>query len=79
MIARIKWWERYTAGNDGAMDNNPSPVNKRSGLTPFLLRDGAARVWQVTALPCNPCAQDCWRSKASAFTPPWPICPWRMW
>jgi altronate hydrolase/galactarate dehydratase len=36
MIARIKWWEGYTARNGGEMDNNPSPGNKRGGLTTIL-------------------------------------------
>ena len=36
LIARIKWWEDYTARNDGDMDNNPSPGNKAGGLTTIL-------------------------------------------
>jgi len=36
MIARIKWWQDYTARNGGEMDNNPSPGNKRGGLTTIL-------------------------------------------
>ncbi|SMR83988.1 altronate hydrolase [Aliiroseovarius halocynthiae] len=36
LIARIQWWEDYTARNDGEMDNNPSPGNKRGGLTTIL-------------------------------------------
>ena len=36
MIARIQWWESYTARNGGEMDNNPSPGNKRGGLTTIL-------------------------------------------
>jgi len=36
LIARIKWWEDYTARNGGEMDNNPSPGNKRGGLTTIL-------------------------------------------
>ncbi len=36
MIDRIKWWEDYTARNGGEMDNNPSPGNKRGGLTTIL-------------------------------------------
>ncbi len=36
LIARIKWWERYTAHNEGSMDNNPSPGNKAGGLTTIL-------------------------------------------
>jgi altronate dehydratase len=36
LLDRIRWWEAYTAKNDGEMDNNPSPGNKRGGLTTIL-------------------------------------------
>ncbi|WP_171180615.1 altronate dehydratase family protein [Ruegeria sp. HKCCD8929] len=36
LIERICWWEEYTARNGGEMDNNPSPGNKRGGLTTIL-------------------------------------------
>ena len=36
LVARIKWWEDYVSRNNGAMDNNPSPGNKRGGLTTIL-------------------------------------------
>ena len=36
LIARIKWWEEYTARNKGEMNNNPSPGNKAGGLTTIL-------------------------------------------
>jgi altronate hydrolase len=36
LIARIRWWEDYTARNAGSMDNNPSPGNKAGGLTTIL-------------------------------------------
>jgi altronate hydrolase len=36
LIARIKWWEDYTARNHGEMNNNPSPGNKAGGLTTIL-------------------------------------------
>ena len=36
LIERVKWWEDYTARNKGEMDNNPSPGNKRGGLTTIL-------------------------------------------
>jgi altronate hydrolase len=36
LIARIKWWEEYTARNNGEMNNNPSPGNKAGGLTTIL-------------------------------------------
>ncbi|MFA9231853.1 MAG: UxaA family hydrolase [Microgenomates group bacterium] len=36
LISRIAWWEDYTMRNGGEMDNNPSPGNKRGGLTTIL-------------------------------------------
>ncbi len=36
LIARIKWWEEYTARTGGEMNNNPSPGNKAGGLTTIL-------------------------------------------
>jgi altronate hydrolase len=36
LVERIKWWEEYTAKNNGSMDNNPSPGNKAGGLTTIL-------------------------------------------
>lgn len=36
LIDRVRWWEDYTARNLGEMDNNPSPGNKRGGLTTIL-------------------------------------------
>jgi altronate hydrolase len=36
LVERIHWWERYTAANNGSMDNNPSPGNKAGGLTTIL-------------------------------------------
>ncbi|MGD1886986.1 MAG: UxaA family hydrolase [Cohaesibacteraceae bacterium] len=36
LMERIDWWERYTAMHGGRMDNNPSPGNKRGGLTTIL-------------------------------------------
>ena len=36
LIDRILWWEDYTSRNFGSMDNNPSPGNKRGGLTTIL-------------------------------------------
>ena len=36
LLARIAWWERYTARNDMKMDNNPSAGNKAGGLTTIL-------------------------------------------
>lgn len=43
LIGMIKWWEDYTARNLGSMDNNPSPGNKKGGLTTILEKSlGAA-------------------------------------
>ncbi|WP_298848991.1 UxaA family hydrolase [uncultured Ruegeria sp.] len=36
LIERIRWWEEYTRRNGGEMNNNPSPGNKRGGLTTIL-------------------------------------------
>ena len=36
LLARIRWWEAYTARNAMAMDNNPSAGNKAGGLTTIL-------------------------------------------
>jgi altronate hydrolase len=36
IVDRIKWWEEYTARNNGEMNNNPSPGNKAGGLTTIL-------------------------------------------
>ncbi|SHI74813.1 altronate hydrolase [Palleronia salina] len=51
LIERIKWWEDYTARNNGSMDNNPSPGNKRGGLTTILEKSlGAAAKGGTTPL-----------------------------
>ncbi len=36
IIDRIRWWEDYCARMGGEMDNNPSPGNKKGGLTTIL-------------------------------------------
>lgn len=36
LLERVRWWEEYVARNSGSMDNNPSPGNKRGGLTTIL-------------------------------------------
>ncbi len=36
LIARVRWWEDYTARQHGEMNNNPSPGNKAGGLTTIL-------------------------------------------
>tara|TARA_B100000900_G_scaffold414237_1_gene440343 strand:+ start:1021 stop:2520 length:1500 start_codon:yes stop_codon:yes gene_type:complete len=33
---QIKWWKKYTEINEGSLDNNPSPGNKKGGLTTIL-------------------------------------------
>ncbi|WP_199259611.1 UxaA family hydrolase [Paracoccus binzhouensis] len=32
----IRWWEGYTRANGASLDNNPSPGNKRGGITTIL-------------------------------------------
>ncbi len=32
----ISWWQNYTKINGGSLDNNPSPGNKKGGLTTIL-------------------------------------------
>ncbi|MDD7972233.1 UxaA family hydrolase [Roseinatronobacter alkalisoli] len=36
LMARISWWEDYTARNGVSLDSNPSPGNKAGGLTTIL-------------------------------------------
>jgi altronate hydrolase len=36
LLARLAWWEDYTARERGEMNNNPSPGNKAGGLTTIL-------------------------------------------
>jgi len=51
LVARIAWWEDYTARNGGKMDNNPSPGNKAGGLTTILEKSlGAAAKGGTTNL-----------------------------
>ena len=43
LVGLVRWWEDYTARNKGSMDNNPSPGNKKGGLTTILEKSlGAA-------------------------------------
>jgi altronate hydrolase len=43
LIGLIEWWKDYTERNRGSMDNNPSPGNKKGGLTTILEKSlGAA-------------------------------------
>ena len=51
LIGLIKWWEDYTTRNKGSMDNNPSPGNKKGGLTTILEKSlGAAAKGGTTPL-----------------------------
>ena len=51
LMARIAWWEDYTARAGGEMNNNPSPGNKRGGLTTILEKSlGAAAKGGTTNL-----------------------------
>ncbi|MBE3638444.1 UxaA family hydrolase [Mangrovicoccus algicola] len=43
LLSLIDWWQDYTARAGGNMDNNPSPGNKKGGLTTILEKSlGAA-------------------------------------
>ncbi len=51
LVGLINWWEDYTARNKGSMDNNPSPGNKKGGLTTILEKSlGAAAKGGTTPL-----------------------------
>ena len=51
LVGLIHWWEDYTARNKGSMDNNPSPGNKKGGLTTILEKSlGAAAKGGTTTL-----------------------------
>jgi altronate hydrolase len=51
LVERIRWWEEYTARNNGDMNNNPSPGNKAGGLTTILEKSlGAAAKGGTTTL-----------------------------
>ena len=51
LVDRIEWWENYTRINSGSMDNNPSPGNKKGGLTTILEKSlGAAAKGGTTNL-----------------------------
>jgi altronate hydrolase len=43
LVDLMKWWEDYTARNQGEMNHNPSPGNKAGGITTILEKSlGAA-------------------------------------
>ena len=51
LIERIRWWEEHTAANRARMDNNPTPGNKKGGLTTILEKSlGAAAKGGTTML-----------------------------
>jgi altronate hydrolase len=51
LIDLINWWQDYTTRNRGNMDNNPSPGNKKGGLTTILEKSlGAAAKGGTTPL-----------------------------
>ncbi len=51
LIGLIDWWQDYTARAGGNMDNNPSPGNKKGGLTTILEKSlGAAAKGGTTPL-----------------------------
>ncbi|MDE0984443.1 MAG: altronate dehydratase family protein [Yoonia sp.] len=51
LIGLISWWQDYTTRNCGSMDNNPSPGNKKGGLTTILEKSlGAAAKGGTTPL-----------------------------
>ena len=51
LVGLIEWWEDYTRRNKGSMDNNPSPGNKKGGLTTILEKSlGAAAKGGTTPL-----------------------------
>ncbi|TGN62392.1 altronate dehydratase [Paracoccus liaowanqingii] len=52
LLARLRWWEGYTAMNGASLDNNPSPGNKAGGLTTILEKSLGA-VAKAGATPLN--------------------------
>jgi len=51
LVNLVRWWEDYTLRNRGTMDNNPSPGNKKGGLTTILEKSlGAAAKGGTTPL-----------------------------
>ena len=47
---QIEWWKHYTFINDGSLDNNPSPGNKKGGLTTILEKSLGAVAKSGTAI-----------------------------
>lgn len=67
LIDLIHWWEDYTERNKGSMDNNPSPGNKKGGLTTILEKSlGAAAKGGTT--PLNGVYKYAEKVRAKGFT-----------
>lgn len=67
LIELIHWWEDYTERNKGSMDNNPSPGNKKGGLTTILEKSlGAAAKGGTT--PLNGVYKYAEKVRAKGFT-----------
>ena len=49
IVDHIEWWEDYCERNGGEMNNNPSPGNKRGGLTTILEKSLGATAKSGTA------------------------------
>jgi len=47
---QIEWWKHYTSINEGSLDNNPSPGNKKGGLTTILEKSLGAVAKSGTAI-----------------------------
>ncbi|NNE54077.1 MAG: altronate dehydratase [Sulfitobacter sp.] len=67
LVGLIKWWEDYTARNGGSMDNNPSPGNKKGGLTTILEKSLGAAAKGGTS-PLNGVYRYAEPVRASGFT-----------
>ncbi|MBC8162357.1 MAG: altronate dehydratase [Roseiflexaceae bacterium] len=52
LVARVRWWEQYTARNNFEIDNNPSFGNKAGGLTTIYEKSLGA-VTKGGATPLN--------------------------
>ena len=66
LIKTINWWEDYTARNKGSMDNNPSPGNKKGGLTTILEKSLGA-VAKAGTTPLNDVLRYAEQSKTKGF------------
>ena len=69
LVARIRWWEEYTARNGSQLNNNPTPGNKAGGL---------AAVLEKSLGPPPKAATRTW-SRWSGSPSPWPGRGWSSW